>query len=614
MALTLESVVGELDGCDGTPRPWTQVCEAIRHGSLMGARGNSGVILSQILRGLADTFSPARRRCRAPTSPPGLRRAADAAYEAVLRPVEGTILTVVRSAAESVERAVREGETTLVGVLERAAAAARDAVASTPDLLPVLREAGRRRRRRARVRAAPRRVPPRRRRPPAARRPRRCTRRIAVDAHAGDGDAAGTARRHRRPPLRGDVLPRSARRRERRRRSRPRGARSATRSSSSAATASGTATCTPTTSAPRSRRASRWAARATSASPTSSSRSPSAKRRRGCATADGDAPRRADARRTSPRASSRSRWATASARSSRGLGVQQVVAGGQSMNPSTAQILEAVDACVADGVIVLPNNKNIVPVAEQVPELTELPGGGGADGRGGRGARRAGGVRPRRLARRQPGRDGGGGGAGRVRARSRRRCATASAECGPIAAGDWIAITRDGISVAVKSASRRRGRAGRRAGRRRRRARHDHRRRRGRRRRHRAHQRAHRATRTPTSRSSCTTVTSRSTRTSSASSSPAPAPSRRARPHAARAGVAPRHRAEGGRRQARAPGSPRWASTTVLDLLEHYPRRYVDRTERAEIHELAIGDEATVDAEVRVDPRRAARATASARS
>ena len=60
----------------------------------------------------------------------------------MLRPVEGTILTVVRSAAEAVERAVTEGETTLAGVLERAAAAARDAVASTPDLLPVLREAG----------------------------------------------------------------------------------------------------------------------------------------------------------------------------------------------------------------------------------------------------------------------------------------------------------------------------------------------------------------------------------------------------------------------------------------------------------------------------------------
>ena len=53
MALTLESVVGELDSADGM----AEICHAVSHGSLMGARGNSGVILSQILRGLADTFS-----------------------------------------------------------------------------------------------------------------------------------------------------------------------------------------------------------------------------------------------------------------------------------------------------------------------------------------------------------------------------------------------------------------------------------------------------------------------------------------------------------------------------------------------------------------------------
>ena len=143
MALTVESVVRELDAqldAGGTPT-MEPVCAAIRHGSLMGARGNSGVILSQILRGLADTFSPLAAVAGADLAT-GLRRAADAAYEAVLRPVEGTILTVVRMAAESGERAVREGETTLAGVLERAAGAARDAVAATPDLLPVLRDAG----------------------------------------------------------------------------------------------------------------------------------------------------------------------------------------------------------------------------------------------------------------------------------------------------------------------------------------------------------------------------------------------------------------------------------------------------------------------------------------
>ena len=136
----------------------------------------------------------------------------------------------------------------------------------------------------------------------------------------------------------------------------------------------------------------------------------------------------------------------------RGLGVQQVVAGGQSMNPSTAQILEAVDARLADGVIVLPNNKNIVPVAKQVPGAHRPPGGGGAHRGGGRGARRARRLRPRRVARRQPGRDGRG-----RRARARRRGHPGGARqrrrVRPDRDGDWIAITRDGIHVAVKSAT-----------------------------------------------------------------------------------------------------------------------------------------------------------------
>ncbi|MCU1451453.1 MAG: domain fusion protein YloV, partial [Acidimicrobiales bacterium] len=132
MALTLESVVTELDGVQagagGTPA-MEQVCEAIRHGSLMGARGNSGVILSLILRGLADTFSPLEAISGVDVAA-GLRRATDAAYEAVLRPVEGTILTVVRLATESVDRAVTDGETALNTILERATDAARDAVAA----------------------------------------------------------------------------------------------------------------------------------------------------------------------------------------------------------------------------------------------------------------------------------------------------------------------------------------------------------------------------------------------------------------------------------------------------------------------------------------------------
>jgi DAK2 domain fusion protein YloV len=114
------------------------VAEAISYGSLMGARGNSGVILSQILRGVAEVCAPLTSLGPADLAA-AMRRAADAAYEAVLRPVEGTILTVVRETAEAIE-ALPDAD--LDTLLTHAAAAADAAVARTPDLLPVLREAG----------------------------------------------------------------------------------------------------------------------------------------------------------------------------------------------------------------------------------------------------------------------------------------------------------------------------------------------------------------------------------------------------------------------------------------------------------------------------------------
>ena len=115
-----------------------EVCEAIAHGSLMGARGNSGVITSQILRGLADTFRDLDA-IGAPEVLAALRRSADAAYQAVMRPVEGTILTVAREAAEAAEAA---DATTVEGVLDAAAVGAEASVQRTPDLLPALRDAG----------------------------------------------------------------------------------------------------------------------------------------------------------------------------------------------------------------------------------------------------------------------------------------------------------------------------------------------------------------------------------------------------------------------------------------------------------------------------------------
>ncbi|MGK2948709.1 MAG: DAK2 domain-containing protein [Acidimicrobiales bacterium] len=137
MALTLSAVCDELDTAgDDLPA----VCKAISHGSLMGARGNSGVILSQILRGVASVVAD-REGIDAAGSAAALTAASAAAYEAVMRPVEGTILTVVREASEAAAAAA-DGGADLLAVLEAARAQGADALARTPEMLPVLKEAG----------------------------------------------------------------------------------------------------------------------------------------------------------------------------------------------------------------------------------------------------------------------------------------------------------------------------------------------------------------------------------------------------------------------------------------------------------------------------------------
>ena len=137
MARTLDAVVAELDKNPGDLEP---TCNAISHGSLMGARGNSGVILSQILRGLAGTLKSARE-LGAPKVAEALKAASAAAYESVLKPIEGTILTVVRETADAAVRAANDGAT-LAAMLRVARAAGRESLAKTPELLPVLKDAG----------------------------------------------------------------------------------------------------------------------------------------------------------------------------------------------------------------------------------------------------------------------------------------------------------------------------------------------------------------------------------------------------------------------------------------------------------------------------------------
>jgi fatty acid kinase len=438
MALTLESVVGELDSADGM----TEICHAVSHGSLMGARGNSGVILSQILRGLADTFS-GRDEASGAHLVAGLRRATDAAYQAVLRPVEGTILTVVRAATEAVEAAHAAGEESLAVLLERAAEAAREAVEQTPELLPVLKEAGV-------VDAGGRGValmidafltvvdgrplpepevvatPP------------------AVAAHLHGDDASS---------LRYEVMYLLE-------------AEDATIPAFKDTWASlgdsivvvggdGMWNCHVHTNdvgaaieagidtgRPRSIRVTdlvdqveeeQWVREQTASTAGSVGTSAIAADR--CTTAVvavgvGEGVRRL----------------------LNSLGVHAVVAGGQSMNPSTAQILEAIERCPSDSVIVLPNNKNIVPVAEQVHELTTrqvevvptqavvealaalvaYDPQASVDANAAAMAEAVRRVRTGEVT--QAVRDGVG-------------------DAGPIAAGDWIAIGRDGVWVVEKTPS-----------------------------------------------------------------------------------------------------------------------------------------------------------------
>ena len=137
MALTVESVVAEL----GDATDLDTVCRAIGHGSLMGARGNSGVILSQILRGLCDTFRAAGGVGPAEVAA-GLEAAAAAAYSAVMHPVEGTILTVARASADAAVASLADAADSCVPMVDAVRAAAYAAVERTPELLPVLAAAG----------------------------------------------------------------------------------------------------------------------------------------------------------------------------------------------------------------------------------------------------------------------------------------------------------------------------------------------------------------------------------------------------------------------------------------------------------------------------------------
>jgi len=140
MLATIRAAVDEAAGTPESGQTVQRVADALSLGALMGARGNSGVILSQLLRGMA-----AELRGQAAVDGAHLARAlahgCEAAFESVAKPVEGTILTVARDAAGAVQRAAaQDGD--LEVVLAAGVAEATASVQRTPDLLPVLRQAG----------------------------------------------------------------------------------------------------------------------------------------------------------------------------------------------------------------------------------------------------------------------------------------------------------------------------------------------------------------------------------------------------------------------------------------------------------------------------------------
>ena len=432
MALTLESVVAELDGADdmGT------TCKAISHGSLMGARGNSGVILSQVLRGMTEALKGSDAVDGAAFAE-ALRQASDAAYTAVMRPVEGTILTVVRESATAAGAAASNGDG-LVGVLEAASAAAEDSLARTPELLPVLKEAG--------VvdagaagyvllldvlmhvadgRPVPEPEPvkapaPVRAAPAAHVEPEGATVSdlryevmyfleapdeavpVFKNVWAGIGDSIvvvggdGLWNCHIHTDDIGAAV--------------------------EAALDAGRPRNIRVTDLMEQVEEERWVREAPPDEPAPPMEPvPTAV----VAVATGEGIRRIF----------------------HSLGVQQIVAGGQSMNPSTAQILEAVQAAPADQVVVLPNNKNIIPVAEQVDALTPkqvrvLKTKGIAEGFAA-------------LMEYDPQADVDSNADSMAEAAARvlsgevtRAVRDANSAAGPVSEGDYIALTKDGI-VAV---------------------------------------------------------------------------------------------------------------------------------------------------------------------
>ncbi|MEZ4516658.1 MAG: DAK2 domain-containing protein [Chloroflexota bacterium] len=138
MLLTMRSAVTRAEGVQD--EHVGRVAVQLAQGALMGARGNSGVILSQIWRGLGQSLQD-KEEFTANDLAKAFKQASDTAYKGVMRPVEGTLLTVIRAGAVEADEAARKSSD-LRFVLERVLESCEQALERTPDQLPVLKQAG----------------------------------------------------------------------------------------------------------------------------------------------------------------------------------------------------------------------------------------------------------------------------------------------------------------------------------------------------------------------------------------------------------------------------------------------------------------------------------------
>ena len=140
MTLTIKSAVKEVSAL-GSTDSMKDICKAMSSGSLRGARGNSGVILSQLIRGFGKV-AKTETELTIPVLADGFDRAVETAYKAVMKPKEGTILTVAKGASVKSRELADAGEENLEVFLGAVLEEAEKVLANTPELLPVLKQAG----------------------------------------------------------------------------------------------------------------------------------------------------------------------------------------------------------------------------------------------------------------------------------------------------------------------------------------------------------------------------------------------------------------------------------------------------------------------------------------